>query len=116
MKKSKVITILFPAFFMTMLMILFSFSNESNGMDFKGLLIISLIFIFPLLFLLQGVKSAINNINIIISMGVSILTFIIYISICLNYSAIIYIFIYLSFGTIGYILTNFIRKNKSINN
>lgn len=112
MKKSNMITILFPTFFMTILMILFSFSNETKGVDFKGLLIISLIFIFPLLFLLQGIKSSINNTNIIMSIGVSIFTFIVFMIIYLNSSAIMYIFIYLVFGAIGYILTNYIMKNK----
>lgn len=113
MKKNNMITILFPTFFMIILMLLFAFSNEIKVLDFKGLLIISLIVIFPLLFLLQGIKSSINNTNIIIGICTSIFTFSIFLIIYLNSSAIIYIPIYLALGAIGYILTNSIKKIKS---
>lgn len=114
MKKSNLITILFPTFFMTIITII-SFSNifYVNGIDFKGLIVISLLFIFPFLFLIQGIKSSINNTNIFLSIGVSLLTFIILMLKFLNSSASIYIFIYLVFGAIGYVITNFIIKNKS---
>ncbi len=48
MKKRSVVTILFPALLMTIITIV-SFSNMLNfdGIDFKGIFIVSLILLFP---------------------------------------------------------------------
>jgi hypothetical protein len=115
MKKKNVVTVLFPLLFMTVITVI-SFSNmlDFNGIDFKGIFILSLILLFPFLFLLQGIICAINNTNIFLSLGVSILNFIILLIIYLNDSAVIYIFIYLTFGAIGYLITKSIAKIKSI--
>ena len=116
-KNRNVVTILFPSLFMTIITIV-SFSNmlNFNGIDFKGIFIVSLILLFPLLFLIQGIMSAINNTNVLLSMGISILTFIILMMVYLNESAFIYILIYLVFGIIGYIITDIIVKIKSSKN
>jgi hypothetical protein len=93
-----------------------SFTNMQNSYDnvkFKGIFLSSLIFIFPLLFLLQGVISGIDNTNIFISIGISLLTYIILMFIYLNSSAFIYAFIYLVFGLIGYSISYYsIKKLK----
>lgn len=114
MKKKSVVTVLFPALFMTIITIV-SFANmlDFNGIDFKGIFILSLILLFPLLFLLQGIICVINNTNIFLSLGVSILNFIILMMVYLNDSAFIYVLIYLAFGAIGYLITKFIVKFKS---
>ena len=95
-----------------------SFTNmlNFNGIDFKGLFIVSLILLFPLLFLLQGIVCALSNNNVFLTLGVSILVFIILMMIYLNSSAFIYILIYLIFGIIGYLTTIFILKVKSSKN
>ncbi|MBY7066125.1 hypothetical protein HYI34_17275, partial [Clostridium sporogenes] len=56
MEKRKIITITFPTLFMTIITIV-SFQNmlNFNGIDFKGIFIISLILLFPILFLIQGI-------------------------------------------------------------
>lgn len=116
-KKRSVVTILFPALFMTIITIV-SFSNifNFNGIDSKGIFIVSLIALFPLLFFIQGIISAVNNTNVLLSLGVSILNFIILMIVYLNNSAFIYILIYLAFGVIGYIITHIIEKIKSSKN
>lgn len=113
MEKKIIVTVLFPALFMTIITIV-SFSNMINfsDIDFKGIFIMSLILLFPLLFLLQGSICAVTNTNVFLSFGVSILDFIILMVIYLNDSAFIYLFIYLASGLIGYLITKFILKNK----
>lgn len=92
------------------------FSNmlNFNGTDFKGLFIISLITLFPLLFLIQGILSNITNTNIFLCLGLSVLNFIILLLIYMNNSAYLYIFIYLAFGIAGYTGNKIIRKIKSL--
>ncbi len=114
MKMKSAITILFPALFMTIItMILFSNMFSFSEINIKEISIVSLILLFPLLFLIQGILSAVNNINILFTLGVSILNFIILMIVYLNDSAFIYILIYLAFGIVGYIITNIIVKVKS---
>ena len=117
MKKSNIITIIFPTLFMTIITIS-SFQNmlNFNGLDFKGLFIVSLILLFPILFLIQGIICAINNTNIFLSFGVSILDFIILMFVYMNDSAFGYNLIYLVIGIIGYLITKFILKGKSLKN
>jgi hypothetical protein len=111
MRKVSVIITLFPALFMNIIAIV-SFSNMSNfnSIDFKGIFILSLILLFPLLFLIQGIICARYNINAFISLGASILGFIILMLVYLNDSAVIYIFTYLIFGIMGYLITKICRK------
>ena len=113
MKKKNVVTVLFPLLFMTIITII-SFSNmlDFKGIDFKGIFILSLILLFPLLFLLQGIICAINNTNVFLSLGVSILNFIILLMVYLNESAAIYILIGLTLGAVGYLITKLIVKIK----
>lgn len=111
MEKRKIITITFPTLFMTIITIV-SFQNmlNFNGIDFKGIFIISLILLFPILFLIQGILCAINNTNIFLSLGVSILDFIILMFVYMNESAFIYNLIYLIVGIIAYFITKSIKK------
>ncbi|AGF54665.1 hypothetical protein BJV45_000148 [Clostridium saccharoperbutylacetonicum] len=112
-KNRNVVTIIFPSLFMTIITII-SFSNmlNFNVIEFKGSFILSLILLFPLLFLLQGIISAVNNTNVLLALGISTLDFIILMMVYLNDSASIYILIYLVFGLIGYIITKSIIKIK----
>lgn len=112
-KNRNVVTIIFPSLFMTIITII-SFSNmlNFNVIEFKGIFILSLILLFPLLFLLQGIISAVNNTNVLLGLCISTLDFIILIMVYLNDSAFIYILIYLVFGLVGYIITKSIIKIK----
>ncbi len=112
-KKRNVLTIIFPSLFMTIITMI-SFSNmlNFNVIEFKGIFILSLILLFPLLFLLQGIISAVNNANVLLALGISTLDFIVLMMAYLNDSASIYILIYLVFGLIGYIITKSIIKIK----
>lgn len=112
MKNKRILIVLFPAFFMTIITILGSIPDIIN-VDFKGILVLSLLLIFPLLFLLQGIICVLGNINVFLSLGVSILDFLILAMICLNSSAFFYIPIYLMLGTIGYLTAKFILKFKT---
>ena len=121
MKKKNVSIILFPAILMSLLTVV-SFSNmdiyNATGFDFKGFFIISLLLLFPLLFLIQGILCAINNANIVIIVfeyGISILSYIILMKIYLNDSAFIYILIYSALWIAGYIITYIVSKIKSYN-
>ena len=111
MKGKNIITVLFPTFFMFIVTsICFANMDTPNAVDFKGLIILSLVLLFPLIFLIQGIVSSLNNTNILLSLGASILGFILLMIIYLNTSAFIYTVLYLVFGTIGYLLTYFIKK------
>ncbi|MBU8878673.1 hypothetical protein BGM26_06675 [Bacillus sp. FJAT-29790] len=73
---------------------------------------ITLIIIYPALFLLQGVITAILKSNILISLGISSLGYFITIFIWANSSAIGYIFVYLLFGFLGYGVVRLFQKRK----
>lgn len=112
MKNKGILTVLFPTFFMTIMTITASTPNTVN-VDFKSILVLSSLLIFPLLFLLQGIICALGNINVLLSLGVSILDFLILVMIYLNDSAFFYVPIYLMLGTIGYLTAKFILKFKT---
>lgn len=114
MKVKNIITILFPTLFMTLITVV-SFQHMLNytSLDFKGIFLISLIFLFPILFFIQGITCAITRTNIFLALGVSILDFIILMFVYLNDSAFVYNIIYIVFGIVGYLLTKFSFKNRS---
>jgi hypothetical protein len=104
----KILIVLFVPFFLFLISII-NFSNFINSKDF---LIFSLIIIFPLLFLIQGILNAIYLkkekaiVNLLISLGSFILIMLIF----LNSSAFIYVIIYSIFYTIGFFLLHFINS------
>lgn|SRR5690625_1700738 len=77
------------------------------------LILNSLIFYFPIVFLLQGIACALLRANVFVSLGTSTLTFVLVLIIWLNSSAIIYIFAYLIIGLIGYGVTRRLQ-NRSL--
>ncbi|WP_017825061.1 MULTISPECIES: hypothetical protein [Clostridium] len=118
-KKKNIIIIFFPAILMSLLTVI-SFSNmnvyNTTGIDFKGLFILSLLLLFPLLFLIQGILCAVNNTNIvhiIFSFGASILDYIILMKIYLNDSAFEYVLIYSVLWIVGYTIIYIVKKIKS---
>lgn len=112
MKTKGILTVLFPTFFMTIITITASVPNNIN-LDFKSILVLSLLLIFPLLFLLQGIICALGNNNVFLSLGASILDFYILSTIYFKGSAFFYVPIYLILGTIGYLTAKFIFKFKT---
>lgn len=125
MKNKRIAIALFPAIytiFIVFLTILSSTSLNANGvLDFvKGLMVISLVVLFPLLILIQAIVSALNRINIFVSLGVSILATMLYIIVLHAYDTrnlfstmYHYSKIYLMFGLVGYVIGKLIYKFKS---
>ncbi|NYF25497.1 hypothetical protein [Sporosarcina sp. JAI121] len=74
--------------------------------------LISLLIIYPALFLIQGVLTAICKSNIFISLGVSVLGFLVTIFTWANSSAIGYVFVYLLVGLVGYGIVRLFKKGK----
>lgn len=103
MKKGSLIIIAFPSIVMLLITIMsFSMMTNSFYLDWKGIFLISLILGFPLLFLVQGLVSAVSKTNVLLSAGLSLITFLILLIIYLNESALMYMLIYLVFEFIGY--------------
>lgn len=117
MKKKTVIIAGFPA--MTMMVItLLSFLGSS-----KGLMAVSLVVLFPLLVLIQGLVSAINRINIGLPLGVSILATIGLMMVLhmgdfrgLMSTTCYYCVVYFMAGMIGYVIGKVVDKVKSYKN
>jgi len=113
MKIKNILTVLFPAVIMvTVMMVSFSNMGNHSGIDFKGIVGLSLSVLFPLLFILQGIFSYISNTNVFLSLGLSIICFIALMMAYLNDSASLYILVYLLIGLVGYMITKFTLKDK----
>ncbi|KAB2333286.1 hypothetical protein F7731_15605 [Cytobacillus depressus] len=76
---------------------------------------ISLIVLYPAIFLIQGVITAILKSNIFIPLVISILGFVITISLWANSSALGYVFVYILFALLGYGVTRLFQKRKRTN-
>lgn len=108
MKKHNLFTILFPSVIMLLMaMILFT---DINSIDLKGLFIISIVALFPLLFLIQGITCVLSNTNFIISLLISIATYKLIMIIFMNDLVYEYILYYVVSFAIGYLISKFIRK------
>lgn len=115
MDNKKIITIFFPTFFITIVTIILSLNNfKFTEMDFKGLDIVALVLLFPLFFIIQGIISATNNTNILLSLGTSTIAFITLNINKLSSDIFIYFLVYLIFGTAGYLITKGILRFKEI--
>jgi len=104
-KKNRLIDIsivIFPAIFMAFISFL-SFININEVLNLKGLFVISLIFIFPIFFLIQGIFCALREVNYLISLSISVLAFLNIIFILLNGSALVYLVLYILFSLTGYL-------------
>jgi hypothetical protein len=73
---------------------------------------ISLLVFYPAIFFIQGVITAVLKGNVFISLGVSILGFVVTILLWANSSAIGYIFVYLLVGFLGYGVIRLFQKRK----
>lgn len=73
MKKKTIAITLFPAIYTIIITILsFTSLNDTGALEVKGLMAMSLVVIFPLLILIQAIASALNRVNIVISLGLSL--------------------------------------------
>lgn len=68
MKKKTIAITLFPAIYT----IIITSLNDTGALEVKGLMAMSLVVIFPLLILIQAIASALNRVNIVISLGLSL--------------------------------------------
>lgn len=103
MEKKDIGTIIFPSILMILATII-SFGEISfiSHLDVEGFFVLSLVLIFPTLIFMQGILSSKNRINIFLSLGISLVTFIVIMVICLNTSASIYIGVYIISWSLGY--------------
>ncbi|OAB42375.1 hypothetical protein PGLA_11910 [Paenibacillus glacialis] len=114
MKKKNIIITLFPALVMAIISIMTSTNMFSlSDLEAKSLIIDGLVIIFPVVFILQGVSCAITHTNVILSLSVSIITYLVIMFVFLNSSAFIYVFVYVFIWTIGYWITRCLIKSKS---
>lgn len=111
MKKINIFTIFMPSLIIfIILLMLFTNIFGLHDMDIKGLHILCLVLIFPIVFLVQGVISKLTNTNIILSLLVSIVAYIVFVFVFLNSSAIGYIIFYSIVYIIGCLVSKFILK------
>jgi len=117
MNKKKIIVMLFPALVMASISI--TSSTQMFGLsdlDAKSLILAGLILIFPVLFVLQGVLCAVTRSKVILSLTVSIVTYIIIMFVFLNSSAFVYVIVYVGMWIIGYWIGKYMIRSKAIIN
>ncbi|WP_083402501.1 hypothetical protein [Bacillus sp. MUM 116] len=107
----KILNMFFPA--IAILIIGFvTFSNTFIQQTDHKYFFVSLIIIYPLLFLLQGVGTALLKTNIFLSLVVSALGFLVTVFLWANSSALGYVIVYLIIGFLGYGLGRFFQRGK----
>ena len=111
MNKKNISIALFP----TIIMILICFIEKSSifkfsPMDLKGLLIVSVVLIFPIIFLIQGIIATANNTNKIVSLGVSLISYLVYLVRIMKEAALMYIVFYFVWYVLGIFVGTLIRK------
>ena len=95
---------------MILLLARVAFSSSIDDLAGKNLIMNSIVFFYPTLYLLQGLTCGLLGKNLLIPLGFSTLFFIITTFIWLNSTAISFILIYPIFFFIGYWLARFILK------
>lgn len=111
MEKRKVLSIvqlIVPAIVMFVLAY-FAFA-AADDLYTTGLILNALIIYFPLLFLLQGIVCASVRGNIFVSLGVSVVAYIIVIFVWLNSSAAVYVIAYVVVWFIAYGVARIIQN------
>lgn len=113
MTKKNMLTISFPSIVMIFITLFTNFNlDKFIILDYKGIFVVSIVVLFPLLLLVQGVISALNRTNILLSLAVSLITTIIVgVVLCSNGTGIQYKIIsyysirYLKYGIVGYLIS-----------
>ena len=121
MTQKNIRTILFPSIAIIVITLFATLSlDKFVKLDYKGILVISIVLFFPLLILIQGVIIAINRTNIFLSLGLSLLTTIIVgMAFSLNDTSIgyatisFYVIRYLKYGVVGYLISYIVIKIRS---
>ena len=121
MTKKNIITISFPSIVMIFITLFTNFNlDKFIILDYKGIFVVSIVVLFPLLLLVQGVISALNRTNILLSLAVSLITTIIVgLVLCSNGTVIQYKIIsyysirYLKYGIVGYLISYIIIQIRS---
>ena len=121
MTKKNIITISFPSIVMIFITLFTNFNlDKFIILDYKGIFVVSIVVLFPLLLLVQGVISALNRTNILLSLAVSLITTIIVgVVLCSNGTVIQYKIIsyysirYLKYGIVGYLISYIIIQIRS---
>jgi hypothetical protein len=109
MNKTKMITTFLPSF----IMLSIATVTFTDILDIKGLFVIGLLLIFPILFLGQGVACGFEKGNILVSLVASTVTFFVIIMVFLNSSDLMYIVLYLVVALFGFGISVFAKKNIS---
>ncbi|WP_053416293.1 hypothetical protein [Viridibacillus arvi] len=113
---NKISGIFFPAFAMLGVIAMTLTGAFGNDEANKFYFLLSLVLIFPLTFLVQGISCALNNINPWIALAVSYIAFIIILFTVLNSSAWGYGLYFLVFWVIGYFGAKGIQKLRASKN
>ncbi|HHD2753555.1 TPA: hypothetical protein ACOTG0_002367 [Clostridium perfringens] len=114
LNKIEGVVIFFPALIMFLLSSFLSLDlNKLGTLDLKGLLIGSLIVIFPILFFLQGIIVSKKHMKIFFPYIVSAISFIVVALIFFNSSAIGYVAFYTICEALGYFSNKIIKWIKS---
>lgn len=114
MKAKNLLAILFPSIIMAMV-VLVCFQNifGFDSLHIKGLMLYALALLFPIIFFIQGIISALTKTNFFIGILVSTLIFLLTLVLYMNSSALGYSIVYLFFGSLGYLLSKFFTKPKA---
>ncbi|WP_066874911.1 hypothetical protein [Clostridium mediterraneense] len=108
MSKKKIIILIFP---LILMFIINGFSFlDIDGIALKGIILFSLIVIYPLSFFIQGILCELNNIEVLSALVISSLGFLGVTFIFLNSSALGYLIFYLIIELIGYFIVKGYRK------
>ena len=121
MTKKNMLTISFPSIVMIFITLFTNFNlDKFIILDYKGIFVVSIVVLSPLLLLVQGVISALNRTNILLSLAVSLITTIIVgLVLCSNGTVIQYKIIsyysirYLKYGIVGYLISYIIIQIRS---
>lgn len=108
MSKKKISILIFP---LILMFIINGFNLlDIDGIGLKGIILFSLIVIYPLSFLIQGILCGLNNIKVLLALVISSLGFLGVTFIFLNSSALGYLIFYLIIELIGYFVVRGYRK------
>lgn len=107
-KYLKIANIVVPP--LLILLLMFLAFNNANDLTSMGLTFNSLMVFYPLIFLFQGIFSALLKSNIYLTITISLLSFVLVIFIWLNSSALGYVLVYAILAVLGFAGTNLIMK------
>lgn len=109
--KYSVICMVLPA--ILMFVIGYLTLTDFLGAQDHGYFILALIIIFPMIFLIQGIFSAILKENLWVSLGISTVAYVVIMFLWMNSSAVGYIIFYLLSGFLGYGAVRLVTKKRA---